>query len=239
MIKEAVILAAGSGTRLLPLTIDKPKCLVSLNGISFLENALNALCSVGVERVIIVVGYLENVLKDKCGSNWCGVEIEYLSNKEFLITNSMYSFLLALDLIEEDVWVLEADVFFEHKMLSLNNDADLTWLVDSNYRTSGGSFLEYNNQNQILSIEIVSDISNIRKGQAKSVGIFCVKAKILPIIRKWFKDAQMQRKTDRYYDLIFKEHIGGIDMVIHDIAPLLWSEIDTPEELTNAEKLFI
>lgn len=80
-IKQAIILAAGMGTRLRPLTDDKPKCLVEVNGISILEKTLNNLKQIGVEKVTIITGYLHNKIQDKIKNEFKGMFIDYIYNE--------------------------------------------------------------------------------------------------------------------------------------------------------------
>ena len=54
---KAIILSAGQGKRLLPLTADNPKCLVNIDGRSLIEWQINELAKCGIERVSVVVGY--------------------------------------------------------------------------------------------------------------------------------------------------------------------------------------
>lgn len=68
--KRAVILAAGFGSRLRPLTDLRPKPLVEVNGVPILHNALRNLEAVGVEDVTIVVGYRKDAIQYACGSRF-------------------------------------------------------------------------------------------------------------------------------------------------------------------------
>ena len=61
-----IILAAGQGTRLRPLTDDRPKCMVEVNGTSIIERQLNTMhaCGIKDENITIVCGYCSDILKD-------------------------------------------------------------------------------------------------------------------------------------------------------------------------------
>lgn len=61
--KKAVILAAGMGSRLRPLTDLRPKPLIEVNGTSILHNSLRNLAAIGVEEVIVVVGYRKDAIQ--------------------------------------------------------------------------------------------------------------------------------------------------------------------------------
>ncbi|UVO30487.1 phosphocholine cytidylyltransferase family protein [Bradyrhizobium arachidis] len=116
--KSAVILAAGLGARLRPLTDLCPKPLVEVNGTPILHNALRNLEAVGVEEVTIVVGYRKDAIQYACGRRFGELKINYLETSVFDCTGSAFSLWLARDvLLAGDCLVLEGDVFFEQDAL--------------------------------------------------------------------------------------------------------------------------
>ena len=74
---DALILAAGDGTRLRPLTEDKPKVMIKIWNVPILERLLFSLKEAGIKRAVIVVGYKSDKIIDYFGSQWRGVEIVY------------------------------------------------------------------------------------------------------------------------------------------------------------------
>ncbi|WFU51742.1 phosphocholine cytidylyltransferase family protein [Sinorhizobium terangae] len=112
--KTAVILAAGCGSRMRPLTDLRPKPLVEVNGTPILHNALRNLEAVGVEEVTIVVGYRKDAIQYSCGNHFGNLEINYVESPVFDKTGSAYSLWLArYALLSGDTYLLEGDVFFE------------------------------------------------------------------------------------------------------------------------------
>lgn len=75
--KHALILAAGVGSRLRPLTDLNPKPLVQIHGTAILHNALHNLGRVGVDKVTIVVGCRKEAIQEACGSRFGGIAIKY------------------------------------------------------------------------------------------------------------------------------------------------------------------
>ena len=61
-IEKAIILSAGKGSRLLPLTADRPKCLIELSGRSLLEWQLDALAEAGLREVVVVTGFRDDLV---------------------------------------------------------------------------------------------------------------------------------------------------------------------------------
>lgn len=103
---QAVILAAGQGQRLRDRR-GRPKCLRTVGGVSLVEHQLMALAQVGINDVVIVVGFEQEQIRESVGPS-----ARYVLNERFAETNSMYSFLLSLDLIHDDVIVMNSDLYF-------------------------------------------------------------------------------------------------------------------------------
>ena len=80
-IKKAVVLAAGLGSRLKPLTEEITKCLTEVNGRAILEHIISILQRNGIDEVVIVVGCLGNVVVGKIGHKYHNVQITYLWNE--------------------------------------------------------------------------------------------------------------------------------------------------------------
>ncbi len=124
---QAIILAAGMGKRLGELTKANTKCMVEVNGVSLIDRALTSLSRLGLSRVVIVIGYEGKKLMDYIGNRYNDrLRIEYVENSIYDRTNNIYSLALAKrQLQEDDTILLESDLIFEERMLSL--------LVDNSY----------------------------------------------------------------------------------------------------------
>lgn len=150
MIKKAVILAAGMGTRLLPLTKTVHKCLTEVNGIPIIKNALSSLHKIGIEETVVVVGYLANDVKMQVGNVYETMNIKFIENKIYRETNTTYSLRLGLECLEDyDVaYILEGDVFFKEDMLEkLSNDSHENTTILEPYNISlDGTFVTVDEQ---------------------------------------------------------------------------------------------
>ncbi len=116
-VRKAIILAAGTGSRLGPFTEHSPKCLAPINGVPILINMLTHLSDVGVEETVIVVGYLKEKIHDKVGNSFNGMRISYIESDRYATTNNIYSLWLAREHLNEDIVLLESDIFFERSLL--------------------------------------------------------------------------------------------------------------------------
>ena len=114
---KAIILAAGMGTRLRPITNSLPKCLVPVNSKPILEHQLDALAMAGIRDVVLVVGHLAQLLSDKYGASYGGLNIQYVENRLYDQTNNIYSLWLARHHLNSQVLLLEGDLVFEPELL--------------------------------------------------------------------------------------------------------------------------
>jgi choline kinase len=110
----AVILAAGLGIRLRPLTHRVPKGLIEIGGKTLLEHSIENLSIYGISKTIIVIGHLGEMIKGKFNENYMGMEISYVENTKYSKTGSMYSFSMTRDFIDDDVIILDGDLLYEH-----------------------------------------------------------------------------------------------------------------------------
>lgn len=92
---QAIILAAGMGKRLGELTQNNTKCMVKVNGISLIDRTLTQLSQLDLARVVIVIGYKGDNLRQYIGNEYKGLKIEYIENPVYDKTNNIYSLSLA------------------------------------------------------------------------------------------------------------------------------------------------
>jgi len=114
----AVICAAGKGDRLMPLTADRPKTLVSVGEKSMLEYLLDNLSQVGLTDVVIVVGYRGDVIEKTIGPTYRDCAITYVRNKDYEITDNYYSMYLARNHVPGGMIFFNADIIFSPNVLT-------------------------------------------------------------------------------------------------------------------------
>jgi len=238
MERNAIVLAAGEGKRLLPYTENKPKPLVEVNGVSILENALDNLKSVSVSTVKIVVGHLGQVIKNKITNKYKSLKIEFVENINYKNNNSMYSLYLALLNERNSTFVIEGDIFFNEDVLKRNINDNFTWFTDSSINNIDGAYLKKDKQNNAKKIEIIRNINLINSQHSKSVGILYIPQKKIKQTIEILKQAIINKQENLYYDLIFADNLKELNISVLDINGAKWYEIDNITDLENAKKLF-
>ncbi len=112
---KAVILAAGYGNRMRPLTEKTHKTLLIVNGKTIIEGIIDSLLDHGIDQIAIVTGYLDSLLKEFVSMRYKGVNITFIHNPRYAETNNIYSLSLAINevAIDDDILLIESDLIYE------------------------------------------------------------------------------------------------------------------------------
>ena len=125
---KAIILAAGEGKRLRPLTNNTPKCLVNLFGKSLLQWQIETFLSCQIDDISVVRGYLNKMIKFE--------NITYFENPNFKTTNMVETLFCAKEKLTNSVIVSYGDIIFEKYVLQklIDSDDDLSVVIDKNWK---------------------------------------------------------------------------------------------------------
>ena len=118
---QAIILAAGMGTRIPQYTQEMPKCMIKINGKPLLSHTVEALRDAGIARIVIGLGYKGQVIRDFLAEHFPpgnGISFEYVENPVYAQTNNIYSLYLTKDLFaRDDSLLLESDLIYDKAVL--------------------------------------------------------------------------------------------------------------------------
>jgi len=122
---QAIILAAGMGRRLGELTKNNTKCMIEVNGVKLIDRMLSQLSRLELSRVVIVIGYEGEKLRQHIGHRYDDVlKIEYVVNPVYDKTNNIYSLALAKEQMQEDdTLLLESDLILSDNLLPMLVDS--------------------------------------------------------------------------------------------------------------------
>ncbi|NKB68828.1 MAG: NTP transferase domain-containing protein [Candidatus Latescibacteria bacterium] len=132
---RAIILAAGTGTRLHPLTERCPKCLVPIGGKAIVDYQVEALRAHGVDDIVLVVGYEAEQVRAHFGAR-----ARYVENRDYARTNSIYSLYLARAELSAETFLFNCDILFHPQVLGrmLGAQAGNVVAVDSQVERVAG-----------------------------------------------------------------------------------------------------
>jgi choline kinase len=129
---KMIILAAGQGTRLRPLTDDKPKCMVAYREKPIINTILETANAVNIEDIAIVSGYKEEILKNHLKK----YDVKFYTNSEFTTTNMVSTLFCAKEFMDDDLIVSYADIIYSQEVLQKLVAAphDFSVVVDTKWR---------------------------------------------------------------------------------------------------------
>ncbi len=219
---KAVILAAGRGTRLQPVTLDKSKCMLPIAGKPILEHIINAVKEVKIKDIILIIGYKKDKIKDyfKDGSG-IGVNIEYITQEERLGT--AHAIGLAESRADEKTLVLNGDTIISKRSLEdvldvKDSTATLGLKRIDDPRSYGVVKLDGNRVKCIVEkpAEFVSDLAN--------TGIYVFSSKIFDAIKRTRRSKRGEYEITDSIEILVKdgEDVRGIEI------GGLWSDIGNP-----------
>ncbi len=237
-LETAVILAAGVGSRLRPITDDRPKALVSVGAETIVGRACRLLSSHGAQKLVLATGYREDSLRRELAS--FADRLVLCRNERFDSTQNSVSLALCRPAISGAFVKLDGDVVFEPALLArlvaLETDAELVVLVDSKrprdaeamkVRLDGARVLEFGKGIPLAS------------AHAETIGVEWLSARggerVLTAI-----DAHIARgEVGLYYEDVYSELVaaGALRAVALEVGDLKWTEVDTFEDLEHARAL--
>lgn len=243
---QALILAAGCGNRLRPLTDHVPKSLVEVCGKPLLVNALENLSGRGITEVIIVVGDKKEYIVQRIGFQYKEMKIVYVDNPCYKETNNVYSFWLARHYMHEDVIMLECDLFYKRTLIEriLQGEGEANILASPfNRETMDGTVIAKNEEGQVTALTIKRDQypGFDYTDKLKTVNVYYFRKEFIchsyfPLIETYIQSQQV----NSYYELV----LGGMiywknsDIRVVEIDENDWCEIDTLADLETAEEKF-
>ena len=125
---KAIIMAAGVGKRLQALNINKPKCLIKVGSETLIRRSVNLLINKGISDITVIVGFMAHLIRNELSN-----DVAYFENPDFHSTNSIKSLWYARDLLEDNVLLLNGDLYYEHSILdyAINQTNAVVMLADS------------------------------------------------------------------------------------------------------------
>jgi choline kinase len=115
---KAIILAAGVGSRIRPLTDNCPKSLLKVGDTTILEMMISHIQNCGINEVVFVLGYLQEQIRDYVETRFPDLNAHIVTNDKYAETNTGFSLLSAMDLIKGTAFIkFDADVVFDKEIL--------------------------------------------------------------------------------------------------------------------------
>ena len=232
---KALILAAGFGSRLAPLTDNLPKSLVKVNGKPILFKQIENLIDNGIGDITVVSGYKGEILDSEVKKNFPSVRVVY--SKDYAVTNNMYSAYTAREFVAgEEFLMMNADVFFDGSVIK----ALLAFPHPDAIVTDYGRYLEESMKVTAKDGRITSISKQTEKKDALGCSIDVYKFSadggnaFFEKCREYIED---KKQLKLWSEVALNDILADVYFAA---CPLdgRWYEIDNHEDLAAAEKLF-
>ncbi len=246
---KAIIIAAGPGSRLMPLTDDKPKCLLEVGGKTIMERTLVVMRECHIEDIVVVRGYKKESV------NYTGVR--YYENTDYENNNILRSLFYAESEMDDDFIFSYSDIIYGRDVVEklLQEKADISLVIDTDWLSHyEGRLLHPVAEAELVTVknDRITKIGKRTKKPEEAYGEFIGLAKFTErgaeILRSNYR-----RVTKRYRNRPFQQAASLEKAYLTDMIQELintgyvignvdieggWIEIDTPQDLERAQKLF-
>ncbi|MCD7726100.1 MAG: NTP transferase domain-containing protein [Clostridiales bacterium] len=242
---QALILAAGMGKRLKDLTANNAKCMVKVGNETLIERAVKILDKKQLKRIIVVLGYEGEKLKNYIQQLDIISPLEFIDNPIYATTNNIYSFWLAKEFMQQDDTILlESDLIFEESVIDalMQDQRPSLALVDKRESWMDGTCVTLDSSDHILELIPGKKLDYRGKDQYyKTVNIYkfsqvFMKETYLPFLKAYM--SAMGRNV--YYETVLGLiiQLNGCELRAKRLEGQVWYEIDDVQDLHIAESLF-
>lgn len=238
---KAVILAAGVGSRIMPLTDSCPKSLLQVAGLPILERMIINIQACGINEVVIVLGYLGKQIRSFVAKRFPELSASFIVNDKYEGTNTGYSLLLTKNATKGKGFIkFDADVVFDVKILEqlLASDTENALCIDRNIK------LEAEEVKVVADCDLrilkASKSVDPKDALGESIGIEKISATTAEKLYAELGAMMAQEEHHQEYYEAAYERLMTKDIAFHvvDISGLNWVEIDTRDDFAVANQMF-
>ena len=238
---HVVILAAGVGQRLLPLTKEKPKAILALfHGSSLLSLSFRALANTltRTDKIVIVAGHGYQLLRKKVETltKMFNLATTLVYNPKYRAANNCYSLLLGLqNHIDDDVCIINSDVLFDASILDTITQTPHTALCVDNIKQLTQESMKVQVINN-RAIDIGKKL-NPANSFGEYIGLAKIQKKHVPALQKSLMEV-VNNNPEYFYEDAFRRIFADIPFRIVPTNGLLWTEIDNANDVQIAKDIY-
>jgi len=205
---------------------------------SILERLISNLNQHGFKHLVVITGHLENHIRDFLGNQAGDIKIDYIFSPLYKTTNNVYSLWMAREIINEPFLLLESDLVFDESLLDDMLYPDRI-AVAKMQPWMDGTFVTINQSQQVKAFW-AGNAYSFGAIKYKTVNIYSISLNSWHCIVKKLDQHISEGKVNDYYETVFADMIadGSLFFKIVSFDGKPWYEIDTIEDLAEAEKLF-
>ncbi len=235
---KAVVLAAGMATRLRPLTLNTPKCLLKVGDKTLLQRTIEAFVDVNINEFVIVTGYLHNMIEDYLTTNFPNQTFNFVYNPKYESTNNIYSLYLAREFVDNEQFLLsDSDILFDKRIIPALLKNDYSCLALNSHECGAEEIKIIADENQkILEISKTCSIADCK---GESVGFEKINADYSTAMFQELEQMIEHEGLDNvFYERCFERLIPkGFSFIYEDTTRFFSIELDTVEDFNKASEL--
>ena len=235
---QIVILAAGQGRRLLPLTKNLPKTMLKVQEVPIIDHILEAIDMNLINEILITVGHGKSVVMNHLKNEYKGIPIKYVDNPKHSETNSLYSLWLAKKFLKEKIAIINADTLFNKKILEnlINSEFEAALAIDD---TIPIPLPEEAMKATIVNKKIVDVSKKIlaEKTNGDAIGIYKFSNESLKILINELDDLVSKSITKQLFTYAVRNILKKTDIFSVSTEGRKWIEIDDQNDLNAAQDL--
>ncbi|MBH33091.1 MAG: hypothetical protein CMB75_01655 [Euryarchaeota archaeon] len=237
--KSAIILAAGIGSRLFPLTKETPKCCIEVSGKSIIRRITDQLLSCDPHmEIIVVAGYKFQVVEEEMKRY--PENIILIENKEYLTTNNMESCRIGIKMRkspDKGCLIINGDCAYSQDIIRRVYESDRSCIA------TDSSIFNEENMKILISNDKVTAISKSiteKQGGITSIDLYNFSAGDLEILNSIIEKYNQSGDRNKWTEVAINDlfSIQGISIQSLDIAGEKWIEIDNHDDLEMARNLW-
>lgn len=221
---RAILMAAGMGTRLRPLTETTPKSLIEVNGMSLLERQIINLKEIGVNEIIVLTGYLHEKFDDIVKK----YNLTKVVNDKYDIYNNIYTMYLVRQYLD-DAFVIDADNYITRNFLPKNKPNTSVYYSACKENIIGEWILKYDENGRVLGVDIGKE--GDQPSYIMSGASYWTEKDGELIAKKVEEAVEKYGLLDIYWDNIAVDNFKDMNVYIEKIESNDIFEIDTLEDL--------
>lgn len=233
---KAIILVAGVGKRLFPITKEIPKCMIPFEGKPLLQYSLEYLKNLKISSITLVVGYLREKIEALVGTSWKGIPVRYYESPD-IHGGSLLSLWSARGELNDEVLIMDGDVFYPEAMLArlIESKHANCFLADSSSPSTGEEQVLYADKGRVFYISKKPYTKHRPIGE--SVGFLKLSKPVAFELKKVLEEFVDRGKKGIEHEETYPTLMERCVIGYESVNGLAWTEIDSKEDLETAEKL--
>jgi choline kinase len=240
MINSLIVLAAGIGSRLRPLTNDTPKCLVKINSKTILGSLIDNVPK-GV-KIYLATGYLSKEVEKFCSQFYFDRDISIIENKDYESTNNMFSLDLVLKsnpkILNGNVVISNGDCVYDKQILEMAFQEPQSSVIFCDVTIDKKDAMKIKVEGDVTLKGIDKQYSELYKN-INTIDLYSFNRQDINSYRKIIEEIVNQHRNKwNEVAIDFAIKTKSIPFRLQDINGLRWYEIDNTEDLETARRLF-